>query len=323
MKEGYTDMTRKYKPEGMLIHTPENRLFLGSAAGLERAMATGAILEESALMCDSGMNLHLDLGGIEGIIPREEAVWCRTGEQLKDIAVITRVGKPVCFKIMSVDTAGGKTVAHLSRREAQRECAMNYIADLIPGDIIQIKITHLESFGAFADIGCGISSLLPVDSLSVSRISHPRDRLFCGGYAYAVVKTVDPDTGRLYLSQKELLGTWEENAALFAVGQTVPGIVRSIENYGVFFELTPNLAGLAEPRIGSAEDELNIGDTAAVYIKSIIPERMKVKLVLIDAHTLPQVPAPIKYFVDCEKTPHMDIWRYSPAESKKVVETVF
>ena len=136
MKEGYTDMTRKYKPEGMLIHTPENRLFLGSAAGLERAMATGAILEESALMCDSGMNLHLDLGGIEGIIPREEAVWCRPGEQLKDIAVITRVGKPVCFKIMSVDTAGGKTVAHLSRREAQRECAMNYIAD-------PVSYTHL------------------------------------------------------------------------------------------------------------------------------------------------------------------------------------
>ena len=44
--------------------------------------------------------------------------------------------------------------------------------------------------------------------------------------------------------------TWnmEENAALFKTGETVAGIVRSIESYGIFIELTPNLAGLAEPR---------------------------------------------------------------------------
>lgn len=323
MMKGQSNMTRKYKPEGMIIHTPENRLFLSSPAGLERAMETGAILEESALMCDSAMNLHLDLGGIEGIIPREEALFCRPGEQIKDIAIITRVGKPVCFKITALDTVDGRLCARLSRREAQRECSANYISDLIPGDIIKVKITHLENFGAFADIGCGISSLIPVDCLSVSRISHPRDRLPCGGYAYAVVKSIDPDTGRLYLSQKELLGTWEENAALFSVGQTVAGIVRSIENYGVFLELTPNLAGLAEPRCGAEIDELNIGDTAAVYIKSIIPERMKVKLVLIDAHTQPQLPAPVKYFIDCERTQHIDAWRYSPAGAVKTVETVF
>ena len=206
-------------------------------------------------------------------------------------------------------------MAHLSRREAQRECAMNYIADLIPGDIIQIQITHLESFGAFADIGCGISSLLPVDSLSVSRISHPRDRLFCGGYAYAVVKTVDPDTGRLYLSQKELLGTWEENVARFAQGETVTGIVRSVESYGVFIELSPNLAGLAEPR-----QELQVGQCVSVYIKSILPEKMKIKLIVIDIATPQRTPAPPHYFI---KAGHIDRWVYSPADSRKLVESVF
>ena len=308
-------MTRKYKPEGMLIHTPENRLFLSSPAGLERAMETGAILEESALMCDSGMNLHRDLGGIEGIIPREEAVFCRHGEQIKDIAVITRVGKPVCFKITSIGIENGKPTARLSRRAAQSECARNYISDLIPGDIIRVKITHLESFGAFADIGCGISSLIPVDCLSVSRISHPRDRLPCGGYAYAVVKSIDPDTGRLYLSQKELLGTWEENAALFSVGQTVAGTVRSIESYGIFVELTPNLAGLAEYCDGVKD-----GDHASVYIKSILPQRMKIKLVIVDSFSADYPPAPIRYFTDSR---HIDSWVYSPEGCEKVIESVF
>lgn len=34
---------------------------------------------------------------------------------------------------------------------------------------------------------------------------------------------------------------------MFQPGETVTGTVRSIETYGVFVELTPNLAGLAEP----------------------------------------------------------------------------
>ena len=219
-------MYPKYKPEGSLIHTPENRSFTSSLAGLERAMITGAVLEETALLCDSEMNLHFDLGGTIGILPREECVFSRPGEVQKDIAVITRVGKPVCFRVVGIDKTGSTPIAHLSRRKVQRDCMREYLSTLSAGDLIRVKITHLEAFGAFADVGCGISALMPVDSLSVSRISHPRDRLCCGNFVWAAIKSVDPETGRLFLTQKELLGTWEENAGLFTPGQTVAGTVR-------------------------------------------------------------------------------------------------
>lgn len=314
-------MYPKYKPEGSLIHTPENRNFTSSLAGLERAMITGAVLEETALLCDSEMNLHFDLGGIAGILPREECVYSRPGEVQKDIAVITRVGKPVCFRVIGIEKESGVPVAHLSRRRVQRDCMREYLSALRAGDIIRVKITHLEPFGAFADVGCGISALLPVDSLSVSRISHPRDRLCCGNFVWAAVKSVDRETGRLFLTQKELLGSWEENAALFTPGQTVAGTVRSVESYGIFIELMPNLAGLAELRPDARDIE--IGDTAAVFIKSIIPERMKVKLILIDTHQNIGELAPTRYFIDCENTSHIDRWRYSPECSGRVIETVF
>ena len=313
----------KYKPEGMTIHTPENRAFTSSLAGIERAMTCGAILEETALLCDGEMRLHFDLGGITGIMPREEAVLCRSGETLKDIAILTRVGKPVCFRVTSLGHENGRPVAFLSRREAQRECILNYLNDLIPGDVIKVRVTHLEGFGAFADVGCGVSALLPVDSLSVSRISHPRDRLTCGSYIYAVIKSIDPQNGRFSLSQKELLGTWEENAALYSVGQTVAGVIRSIESYGVFVELTPNLAGLAELRQDLRQENIHAGDCAAVFIKSILPERMKIKLILIDTVQGRSDPQGIRYFTDCERTLHIDRWVYSPRESLRLVESVF
>lgn len=322
-------MEHTYLPEGQLLTTLRNREYTATLSGLERAMDTGAIIEGTALLCDNDFNLHVDfpaLPGIRGIIPREEAVWSRDGESPKDIAILTRVGKSVACKVTGLEQReDGSTTVFLSRRLAQAECAARYLDTLIPGDIIRAKVTHLENFGAFVDIGCGIPSLLSVDTISVSRINHPRDRLYNGQMIWVVVKSVDRDSGRIFVSTRELLGTWEQNAARFTPGQTVAGIVRSVEDYGVFVELAPNLAGLAEVRECDRDAVQSlIGRTAAVFIKSIIPERMKVKLVLIDAHRGEPVPLPrLHYFIRGDEVEHMDRWVYSPAGAKKRVETVF
>ena len=138
-----------------------------------------------------------------------------------------------------------------------------------------------------------------------------------------VLKSIDREKGRIFVSMRELLGTWEENAALFSSGQTVAGIIRSVESYGVFVELTPNLAGLAELRDDSHPFELPCGSLAAVYIKSIIPERMKIKLVLIDSYIGDTATSELKYFIDCNSKSHIDRWQYSPQGCTKTIETVF
>ncbi len=319
--------TCKYLPEGNLIQTSENREFISSYSGLVTAMETGRILEANAILCDSDMTLTVDLGGIRGIIERDEVVYLREGEELKNIAIITRVGKPVCFKVMSFRRGSdGMPVAILSRAAAQRECVANYLLTKNPGDILPARVTHLEHFGAFVDIGCGVVSLLSIDCISVSRIAHPRDRFAPGMAIRTVLKSIDRESGRIYVSHKELLGTWSENAARYSVGQTVSGIIRSVEDYGIFVELAPNLAGLAECR-----DDMTptVGSRAAVYIKNIIPDRMKIKLVLIDSYggelddgdLLCDIDK-IEYFIP-RSTEHIDEWRYSPDCCDRVVETVF
>ncbi len=307
-----------YQPEGSLLTTAENHDYLATMTALERAMDRGRILEAIALLCDGDFNLHFDLCGTPAIMPKEEVAYLKEGEPIKDIAVLTRVGKPVCFKVIGFHkTTDGKTCAVLSRKAAQKECMQNYVATLVPGDIIPAMVTHLENFGAFVDIGCGVISLLSIDSISVSRISHPRARFSPGDKIFAVVKNID-DEGRIYISHRELLGNWEENAALFSPGQTVAGIVRSIEPYGIFVELTPNLAGLAELKEG-----VEVGQIAAVYIKNILPEKMKIKLIIIDSRAADNTVKPMRYFTDTKDTPHIDTWRYSPVGCEKVIESVF
>ena len=304
-----------FKPEGQTITTEENKKYLSSTFALRDAFYSDALLEGRVTRCDSEHNLHVDLGCMRGIIPRNEgAVGIEEGT-VRDIALISRVNKPVMFSVTGFRTDScGETVAILSRRKVQRECMSGYIAGLRPGDIIPATVSHIEGFGVFCDVGAGLSALMPIDSISVSRIPHPSARFTPGQNIFAVVKGID-ENGRITLSHRELLGTWEENAALFNVGETVPGIVRSVEKYGIFVELTPNLAGLAEFSEGIAA-----GCHAGVYIKSIIPSKMKIKLIIVDSFDADYPVAPPKYFI---KDGHIDSWNYSPEGSDKVIETVF
>lgn len=317
-------MNTKYLPEGSRLQTKENRELLASPQGLEKAMKEGIIVEGTVTMCDNRLCLHVDLHCAEGELPADEVLYCRAGETRKDIAVISRVGKPIAVRITALESKNGVLTASLSRRLAQEEYLAYLFQNLRAGDLLSARVTHLEPFGAFLDIGCGVASLLSVDCISVSRISHPRDRLRVGMELPVAIKTIDRENGRIYVTLRELLGTWEENAAQFEAGQTVTGVIRSVESYGIFVELAPNLAGLAELKSEAADDlRKKVGQTAAVYIKSIVPERMKIKLVLIDmsdSHATCKDPV---FFVDTKKTSHLSHWVYSPSSSHRCIETVF
>lgn len=307
-------MQRYFMPEGRLFSTLNNRRILSSKATIEEAAEKQEIIEGLALSCDAAHNLTVDLGCMKGIVPRlEGAVGIKEGT-VRDIALISRVGKPICFVIDGFTTdSHGEITALLSRRKAQELCLKEYINRLCAGDIIDARVTHLETFGAFCDIGCGCVALLPIDTISVSRISHPKDRFRCGDDIKAIIKSII--NGKITLSQKELLGTWEQNANLFSTGETVSGIVRSVESYGIFVELAPNLAGLAELKSGVVA-----GQNTSVYIKSILPDKMKVKLIIIDSFFSPDNHLPIKYFID---EGHIDSWQYSPEACGKIITTEF
>lgn len=302
-----------YKPEGIILESYKQASFTRTA--LFEAMESEAILESRAILCDSSKNLILDLGCMKGVIPREEGAIGIAEGISKDISIISRVNKPVCFVVSGFgNDLDGKEYAILSRRRAQEKCIEDYHSKLVPGDVIKARVTYLETFGCFVDIGCGISSLIPIDSISVSRISHPKDRFFVGQNIIAVVKNRD-EQGRISLSHKELLGSWSQNAELFSQGETVAGIIRSVEEYGIFVELTPNLAGLAEPK-----ENVKVGQQASVYIKSLIPEKMKVKLIIVDSFDAEYDIPPPKYFITAD---HIDYWKYSPENCKKIIESYF
>lgn len=301
----------KYYPEG------QNENLLRTFSTIEDvkiAMIGGNVIESRVLLCDSEHNLHVDLGIIRGIIPRDEGAIGIDDGTTKDIALISKVNKPVCFTILGFQRDDfGNISAILSRKSVQLMCKTEFIDLLSEGDIINARVTHLEKFGAFIDIGAGINALIPIDMLSVSRINHPRERLREGEDIRVVLRKREPE--KLTFSLKELLGTWQENADLFKAGETVLGVVRSIETYGIFVELTPNLAGLAEPC-----DYLFEGQRVAVYIKSVLPDKMKIKLVIVEAFEEADMAEDLTYFISEN---HINRFEYSTPAAPKEIYTEF
>ena len=176
---------------------PENRGYLPEGLSapplytlemLRRAVSDGAVLEGTVQRCDGDLNLYLQLGSTFAKIPREEvtAPWISGAD--REIAVLSRVGKQVCFTVESISAdAKGAPTALLSRRKVQEQAMEEMRRSLKPGAVVVGKVVRMEPFGAFVDIGRGIVALLPTEYISAARIRHPNERFRVGHNLFELV----------------------------------------------------------------------------------------------------------------------------------------
>ena len=147
---------------------------------------------------------------------------------------------------------------------------------LKPGMKLKGVVVSTNDYAAFVDVGGGVTGILKLENISDILIQNASDILHVGQRINVVVKKYDRDTGRIELSYKELQGTFEENISKFKEGDIIDGVVRNRIKSGIFVEIAPNVVGLAEHVNG-----IEYGQKVLVSIKRIIPEKKKVKLVII------------------------------------------
>ena len=192
-----------YWPEGTLLETEENAYYLQNEETLRCAMRIGQILEGRALLCDYNHNLIVDLGCCRGVIPREEGALGIREQTVRDIAIISRVNKPVAFLVTAVEyDESGALRPVLSRRAAQLRCRTEYIERLTPGEIIPARVTHLENFGCFVDIGVHQDGLVHISQICDRYIKHPLEALSVGDVVEVKVLEVDLQKKRIALTMK-------------------------------------------------------------------------------------------------------------------------
>jgi len=270
---------QRFLPEGWdFTENEQDSEINKKMAELKEAMDNNDTLEGIVTMSDEEFNLYVDLDGIKGIVPRCEvsATVGRDGLPMP-VASITKVNKKVQFKIKEIkEDANGNPEVILSRKAVEIEVKNWMFANLKEGMVLSGIVRNMEQYGVFIDVGGGVTGLLHIEDISVARIMHPAERFKIGDKIKVMVKSFDKETGKIILTHKELLGTWEDNIKDFKEGTTVIGIARAKEKNGIFIELRPNLVGLADHKPG-----IEYGERVSVFIKKIIPEKKKIKLVIV------------------------------------------
>lgn len=209
------------------------------------------------------------------------------------------VGRRLSFRVTKFHRSGrgGRPDVVVSRRALLEEEAaqrrQETLARLEEGAVVRGVVTSVTGFGAFVDLG-GVEGLLHVSEMSHDRVEDPADVVSPGEALEVKVLKMEsrgpsPDQElRISLSRRALeQDPWEEAAARFPEGATVPGRVMRMEPYGAFVRLAPGLEGMVhvselDPgrRVNHPRDVVELGQDVTVRILSVDPERRRIALSL-------------------------------------------
>jgi len=216
----------------------------------------------------------VDLGGVDGLLHVSEL----TVESSDHPEQQVHVGDEIEVKIISIDEKKGRIA--LSRRELLVAQSQQELEKIATGSIIDVRITRLADFGAFAELLPGIEGLLHVSELSwTERVTHPSELVSVG--QQLKVKVLSRDGGRISLSLRQTESDpWTTFAAENEAGAVLTGRVTRIESFGVFVELAPSIEGLCH--ISDLTWEGRPSTPADVHPWKVGDE-IQVKLLQIDA----------------------------------------
>jgi small subunit ribosomal protein S1 len=163
----------------------------------------------------------------------------------------THVGKTHTFKILQLRRGGEDVV--LSRRallEVEHEEEMKSVrATLIEGAVMTGRVSRLTEFGAFVDLGAGVTGLVHLTELAHGRVVRAGDIVSLGDRVPVKITKLDEATGKISLSIKQAItDPWEAVPSLFEVGKSYPGKVKRFADFGAFVELKRGIEALAPAR---------------------------------------------------------------------------
>lgn len=246
---------------------------------LEQVKKDEQVIEMYVQTVDDSFNMIGYIGNkIKAVLPREEASSISGEDGLVDTKhIINKTGKKieVCIKDITKDSED-VTVVIVSKKILEIKVRKWMYMHLKPGMKLRGIVRGLTEYAAFIDVGGGVTGMLKTTDITDVVINHASDILRPGQRIHVTVKKFDRDTGKIDLSYKENLGTFEDNIKKIKEGDIIEGIVRNKTKTGVFVELKPNLSGIADHVNG-----IEYGQKVLVSIKKINTERKKVKLIII------------------------------------------
>ncbi|MEO6710881.1 MAG: S1 RNA-binding domain-containing protein [Planctomycetota bacterium] len=201
------------------------------------------------------------------------------------------IGKTLEVQVMEIDSERRRlTVSRRAILESEREAAREKnMGSMTIGQVIRGRVTRVEKFGAFVDIGGGVEGLLHVSNLSRGHVADPNDVVKKGQELEVMVLKIEEGGKRIALGTKQLeADPWQAVGGRYQVDQVVNGKVVRLTEFGAFVEIEPGVDGLlhvsamGKERVRRPQDVLKVGEEVSVRIVTIDSARQRLSLSRLD-----------------------------------------
>ena len=146
----------------------------------------------------------VDIGGVDGMVHVSELSWSR----IKSPADVVSVGDEIEVYVISFDPE--KRKISLGYKTDETNPWTIFTTNYHVGDVCEVKIVKLMTFGAFAEIIPGIDGLIHISQIADRRIGKPEDVLTEGQTVDVKIIDIDTEKKRISLSIRALLEEEED-----------------------------------------------------------------------------------------------------------------
>ena len=148
----------------------------------------------------------VDIGGVDGMVHISELSWSR----IKHPSEVVSVGDTVEVYVISFDKEKKKISLGMKHR-SQNPWEV-FTGKYQPGDVANVRVVKLMTFGAFAEVVPGVDGLIHISQIADHRIDKPGDVLSEGQMVDVKIIDIDYDNKKVSLSIRALLEGGDEPA---------------------------------------------------------------------------------------------------------------
>jgi small subunit ribosomal protein S1 len=222
----------------------------------------------------------VDIGGVDGLLHVSEMSWAR----VQDPKEILQVGQEIDVMVIDVDKV--KQRVSLSLKLAGGDPWSTAQQNYAVGTRHQAQVTHLQDFGAFAELEPGLEGLIPISEMTwIGRIRHPKDVVQPGAKVEVEILRVDPDKRRISLSMKNLQeNPWFNIAQKYIRSEIYTGKVVRLTDFGAFVTLEEGVDGLihiselSNKHVNKTSDVVSVDQEVSVRVLKVDPDNQKISL---------------------------------------------
>ena len=148
----------------------------------------------------------VDIGGVDGMVHISELSWSR----IKHPSEVVSVGDTVEVYVISFDKE--KKKISLGMKDRSQNPWEVFTSKYQPGDVANVRVVKLMTFGAFAEVVPGVDGLIHISQIADHRIDKPGDVLSEGQMVDVKIIDIDYDNKKVSLSIRALLEGGDEPA---------------------------------------------------------------------------------------------------------------